>query len=157
MGTMPHMQESGSPGGQRAAQADEEASRMEIKKVEVWKDSQLVCDCDLGVKRTELQLEGLPKLTLFSLPKTQLHRRFIFEHLHGRPLSEVFNGAGLRVITDEGVGEIEPLLFVHGRSESIRGNTTVNAVVLAYPHDEYDLKVFVSKVPEIYKRFTLLI
>jgi hypothetical protein len=74
--------------------------------------------------------------------------------LAGKPLGSFFNAAGVEV--DDGL-RVEPVYYVHGRSEAIRGRTTVNAVVLAHPLGEIDPRAFMLQTPQIYKCFSYLI
>lgn len=105
-------------------------------------------------QRVELELEGLPRMTLYGLSRVRLERRFLFEHLQGAPLMRWFNGAGLSLMTLESEPDlIEPVWYVHGRSETMRGNTMVSAVVLAQLHGECKPRSLAVRLPEIYKKF----
>jgi hypothetical protein len=101
----------------------------------------------------EMDFEDLPHLQLFHMPIVKLDRICLFEHMAGKPLSSFLNASGVEV---DGV-RMEPAYYVHGRSEAIRGRTTVSAVVLAHSESPIDPLVFMAKSPEIYKRFSLLI
>jgi hypothetical protein len=125
---------------------------MEFGSAVVYKDGEEVARCARG-KIVEMDFEGLPHLELFHIPILKLNRIFLFEHMAGKPLGSFFNYSGVDV---EG-RRVEPVFYVHGRSEAIRGKTTVSAVVLAYPHGEIDPRDFLLKTPQIYKQFTTLI
>lgn len=118
----------------------------------VFKDGEQVAECG-QVKIVEMDFEGLPHLELFHMPVVKLHRLVLVEHMTGKPLSSFFNNSGLEIEERK----LEPIYFVHGRSEAIRGRTTVSAMVLAYPHGPIDRPAFMLKTPQIYKRFTTLV
>lgn len=118
----------------------------------IYKDGEEVATC-AGGKIVEMDFEGLPHLQLFHMPVVKLARMGLFEHMAGKPLGSFFNGSGIEV--DE--VRIEPVYYVHGRSEAIRGRTTVSAVVLAHPMGEVDPRAFLLQTPQIYKRFSGLI
>jgi hypothetical protein len=117
-----------------------------------YKDGELVGRSEVH-KIIEMDVEGLPHLELFHMPLVKLERLCLFEHMAGKPLSSFFNNGGLEIEERK----LEPVYFVHGRSEAIRGRTTVSAVVLAYPHGTIDRAAFMLKTPEIYKRFATLL
>lgn len=140
---------------------------MEITKVEIYKGGELVATCRDLVRAVNVTIEGFPPIEAFSLPLVELERRKVFEHLNGRPLSSFFNEAGLK-IDEVDVGdkeraatdtnwsrEIEPVFYVHGRSETMRGETTVSAVVLirfeCKPESVPKARDVAAQLPKIYK------
>lgn len=131
---------------------------MEITRVEIYKGGQQVASCEENIRDVEVEVEGLPPLTAFSLPVVELERTKVFEHLNGRPLSAFFNEAGLRVFVGEESDELEPVFYIHGRSETMRGNTTVSAVILARfncPEEELPTTREVApQLPRIYKEIS---
>jgi hypothetical protein len=140
---------------------------MEITKVEVFKSGELIATCDENIRSVEVSMADLPPMTVFSLPLVELERIKIFEHLNGRPLSSFFNKAGIRVHeVDVGDDEraatdtnwsrdVEPVFYIHGRSETMRGKTTVSAVILAQfrcPEEDLpSIKDLLPQLPAIYK------
>lgn len=131
---------------------------MEITKVEVYKNGSAVACCKENIRYVDVQVEGLPPLTAFSLPVVELERTKIFEHLNGRPLSSFFNGAGLRVFFDDETDLIDPVFYIHGRSETMRGDTVVSAVILARFNCSGEelpkTRELVPQLPKIYKEIS---
>ena len=105
---------------------------MAITKIEIFKDGERVAICDANIREVDLTVGGFPPMTAFSLPQVELERIKIFEHLNGRPLSAFFNEAGIHISYVGTDAQIEPIFYVHGRSETMRGNTTISAVVLIH-------------------------
>lgn len=91
-------------------------------------------------------------VTAYNLPLMRLGRTVLFEHMQGRPLSGLLNGCCVKVLgDDEHRFSSPPLLYVHGRSEALRGNVTVSAVVLADFPDNLSYRELMPQLPEIYK------
>ena len=100
--------------------------------------------------------EALPQpvvFTCYHLPRVKLERMVIFRVLNGQPLSTIFNDSGIDIDGEQ----IEPLYYVHGLVETIRGNPNVTAVVLTKPSLAIDKRDFAKLLPELYKRFTVLL
>lgn len=100
--------------------------------------------------------EALPDpvvFTCYHLPQVKLERMVIFRVLNGQPLSTIFNDSGIEIDGEQ----VEPLYYVHGLVETIRGNPNVTAVVLAKPNLPVDKQEFVKRLPELYKRFSALL
>jgi hypothetical protein len=136
---------------------------MEITQVEVFKDGELVAVCKESIRSVDVKIDGLPPLTAYSLPRVELERIRVFEHLNGRPLSAFFNEAGARITSSgpnvEDKSEVEPVFYIHGRSETMRGKTTVSAVILVHFRCEaVDLpssRELLPQLPAIYKEISL--
>jgi hypothetical protein len=137
-------------------------------EVEVFKNERLVATARSNVRIVEPVLQGLPRTTAFNIPLLDLERMVVFDHLAGAPLSRFLDRAGLRVHhlhpeTDEELDSdmIEPVFYVHGRSETARGSMTVSAVCLIWfdcpidglPRDR-DL---LPQLPYIYKEVTKIL
>ena len=134
---------------------------MEIAKVEVFKDGERVAWCDKHVKQVEVVIEGLPPMRAFSLPLVNLDRKKIFEHLNGKPLTSILGNSGIRVTHGEEAESLEPAFYIHGRSETMRGNTTVSSVVLAKfdcADDQLpEHRELIPRLPKIYRKVSALI
>lgn len=127
---------------------------MEIQHVEIFKNGERVAEADPPVKYFPLDFLDFPRLQILSLPRVTLDRIIIFKHLQGAPLSDFFNGCGVRLIhPGNHFSAREPFFYVHGRSETIRGTTRVTAVVLATFEDGSlpDVRKFAGKLPELYR------
>jgi len=131
-------------------------------KIEVWKDGKLAATADNNVKAVDIHHSGFPPGIAFWIPILDLERITVFEHLAGSPLSAFLDNAGVRIHylnpeNDEELDEdqLEPVFYVHGRSETARGNTTVSSVVLLWldaPSEQLPPKrVLLSELPAIYK------
>jgi len=128
------------------------------KEVTIYKDGESVAHYHGAPRIVEMQLDDLPKLTCFGFPTIALDRRIIFQLLNRRPLMDVFNGVGIEVKEEKqdetNIERTEPVYLVHGRQETYRGETTINAVVLAYVHGKIKPRELATKLPEIYRRFS---
>jgi hypothetical protein len=141
---------------------------MEISKVEIFKDGELVATCSRNVKIIPfIVIPGFhlfPKISAFSLPEVELNRRKIFEVLNGKPLGALFNESGIRMFFADAEPEprdIEPVFFVHGRCETMRGNTTISAVILLQFHCEREKLPTKSDIllhtPKLYQEISKLL
>lgn len=137
-------------------------------EVEIFNGGQLVATAKNSIRMVEPALPGLSRAKAFSIPRLNLERMIVFDHLAGAPLSQFLNNAGLRIrhlhpetSKELDVDLLEPVFYVHGRSETARGDTTVSAVVLIWfdcapdslPRDR-DL---LPQLPYIYKEVTNLL
>jgi len=130
---------------------------MEIKRVEIYKSGRMVAFAEQGIKTVSIGMAGIPPMEAFSLPIVELDRRVVFEHMQGRPLSDFFDFSGARVEYAEAEeAELQPMFYVHGRSEALRGNMTVTAVVLIRfdcPPDQVpSVREIRLNTPEIYRK-----
>lgn len=91
--------------------------------------------------------------TCFHMPRVNLERLYVFQILNRQPLSEIFNGGGVDIDGEM----IEPIYYIHGLVETFRGNPSITAVALGKPDRPVDIKVFANRLPELYKRFSVLI
>lgn len=137
---------------------------MEISKIEIFKDGDLVATCFKGIKLLFFESEELPPATVYNLPVIELDRKKVFEHLNGRPLSSFLNRSGIRIHhskDDTQIQEIEPIFYIHGRSETVRGTTKVTAVILMLFHcSEEQLprqRDLISMTPRLYREISKLI
>jgi hypothetical protein len=133
--------------------------RQEYERVEIWKGGEFVGRSLNPVRTVDVKVEDLPNLTCYDFVELELERHIVFKVLHQEPLTSIINGAGLRLFQEEEepVDQVEPVFVAHGRNETIRGVPTFTAIVLVHPRSEFDKALFVKKLPEIYKRFTLTI
>lgn len=100
--------------------------------------------------------DALPDPIVFScyhLPQIKLERLVIFRVLNKQPLSSIFNDSGIEIDGEQ----VEPLYYVNGLVETIRGNPTISNVVLAKPNLPVDKREFAKRLPELYKRFSALL
>ena len=128
----------------------------EIVEVQLFKAGRLIATAREGVKTTYVSVDDLPNMNAISMPRVELDRSVLFEHMNGRPLSAFFNGCGAsisRSCDEEGPEQVEPLFYVHGRSEALKGQVTVTAVVLVkfVVGEEPDPRELLPKLPEIYE------
>jgi len=84
----------------------------------------------------------------------------VFEHLAGDSLSKWLNDCQIVGVPLGGPlrSEAETLKYVHGRSEVMRGKTTIASVLLADLHftkhmEPYQWSIY---LPEIYRKFLAL-
>lgn len=129
-----------------------------ITEALIYKNDRFVALSTSGVKVDGLKMEDFPTFTAYSLPRIDLDRVVLFEHMQGRPLSAFLDlcGGKFRIHVDqerERKEEIEPLFYVHGRSEAMRGNMTVSAVILAHFSSivDFDTRRITGELPKIYK------
>lgn len=103
----------------------------------------------------EAAFPGVKRFRLFYFNKVSLLPIFVFQHMGGTGLIRWFEGSTLRM---EDGSEVDGLHYVHGRSEVLKGTPNITAVLLAkaeYTHDvPYDR--FITYLPEIYRRFSLM-
>jgi hypothetical protein len=151
----------------RSPQAEERAEGMEnnSQEVRIYKNGDLVATSRYGqvvkvpmpLKEThkdhELATEELTVWTCFHMPKIKVERMFLFRILNGMPLSQIFNGSGI----EAGEHRLEPLYYIHGRVEVLRGNTEINSVLLGHCDREINIKEFVPKLPALYRRVAALL
>ena len=128
----------------------------EIVSIEVFKEGRLVATAQEGIKTAAVSSTGFPDMDAFIMPRVELDRTVLFEHMNGRPLSAFFNVCGIVIQRGEDETDrqqLEPLFYVHGRSEALRGNVTVTAVVLVkFPAGQEPNPVdLVPKLPAMYK------
>jgi hypothetical protein len=136
------------------------------KEVKIFKDGNLVATAT-HVRQVEVPLpwkpihgEDNPLATdeptvwsCFHMPEIKLERMFIFRVLNRQPMSEIFNGAGV----DVGGELVEPVYYIHGLVETFRGDPNVTAVVLGKPNQPIDIKQFAFRLPDLYRRFSVLL
>ncbi|MHC4507738.1 MAG: hypothetical protein ACYTAO_02105 [Planctomycetota bacterium] len=136
------------------------------KEVKIFKDGELVATAS-HVRQVNVPMpwkpvhgEDNPLATdeptvwqCFHLPSIKLERMFIFRILNKQPLSEIFNDAGVELDGER----IEPVYYIHGMVETFRGNPNITAVALGKPNHPVDIKQFVSRLPELYRRFSALL
>ena len=99
-------------------------------------------------------IKGLPEVVLFLyyFSSIKLAPKIVFKHLAGIPLKSWLDEANLVVSgTTEFVG---PLRYIHGRSEAIKGRTSVSAVLLARLDRPIPEAAWMAAIPGIYGRFT---
>jgi len=160
VGQMSYLQEGRLACDYRKNPAEERADRMEqdSKEVKVFKDGELIATANhvrkvaVPVPRDKQDEESIV-WTCFHMPQITLERMNIFRILNGQPLSSLFNDSGVQF----GEELIEPVYYIHGLVETFRGNPSITAVVLGKPSQPINIREFVPKLPDIYKRFSALI
>ena len=114
-----------------------------------------IAESERGVRVSGIDVPSLEGgLTAYSFPQVTLDRTVLFEHMQGRSLQAFFNGCVVDFTTDggtEGTSSPLPVTYVHGRSEALRGNVTVSAVVLAEFPAPISYREIAAQLPEIYK------
>lgn len=96
---------------------------------------------------------GMKILSLFYFRRLPLEPPVLFEHLSGTGLSAFLDHCDFKVIGDGRTTLHEDLRYIHGRSEAMRGNHEVSAVVLAKitPDDSFNELRFRTQIPDIYR------
>jgi len=96
--------------------------------------------------------DGLDAIKCFFFNRVHLSPPILFEHLAGTGLSKFFNNT--EVLLD-GESLSKGLRYVHGRSEVMRGSTSINSVLLACPEpiDGMSDVDWLYSLPKIYSRF----
>lgn len=124
-----------------------------MSKHTIWKGGKVVATATSLRKATLSQLVA-DELRLFFFSSIQLTPPVLFEHLAGKALSAFLEGCGLE--TDD--EHVEPLRYVHGRTETMRGASRVSSVLLAeIRHPEpVDEALWLSNLPTIYTKFLAL-
>lgn len=127
------------------------------KVVTVWKDGNLVGSAD-GV-RTAI-MSGVhdivvKKLKLYFFPTLALSPNILFEHLAGKSLGAFLDKSGVEMVVDDCLEREEPLRYVHGRSESMKGKQLISSVLLAAILSSEDCQdiTWLANLPTIYSRF----
>jgi hypothetical protein len=135
------------------------------KEVKIYKKGELVATAthvrQVGVPLPWKTVHGDSELatdkptvwTCFHLPRVELQRMVIFQILNRKPLSEIFNDSGIEIDGER----TEPVYYIHGLVETFRGKTDITAVVLGQPNQPVNIREFVPKLPELYRRFSALI
>jgi hypothetical protein len=92
---------------------------------------------------------------LYYFPKVTMSPPLVFEHMSGRGLMSFFDLSSLTLAGKDGSRELcTRLRYVHGRSEVMKGNPSITAVLLARPLDsEVDQLTWLTFLPQIYKNF----
>lgn len=121
---------------------------------QIRKQGRLIATSSSG-RSTRVNVEGLPELICYSLPMVKIERAFVFEHLQGRPLTSIFDKAGLLISNGSGEPDVmEPVVLIHARSNALRGKVTISAVALIYATSQVDSREIATKAPEIYKKMS---
>ena len=102
------------------------------------------------------QFPGVSSITLYYFKRLNLLPATVFRHIGGTGLNLWLEGCAVRW-TGTPVG-VEDLRYVHGRSEAMKGTPVISAVLLAKPTftEEIPMAVWMTYLPEIYRRFSLL-
>jgi hypothetical protein len=128
-----------------------------ITGVEIHKDGVLVA---LALPPTKVNIppffDGVDSIILYYFKRISLVPTVTFEHLAGGSLSKWLNDCQI-VKTSLGP-EAETLKYVHGRSEVMRGKTTISSVLLANMHFTKPMErcEWSAYLPEIYRMFMAL-
>ena len=122
-------------------------------KFTLWKGGRTVATA-YRMREAVLRDVVVEVMNLFFFPAIELPPPVLFEHLAGKALAAFLNGCGL-----EANGETyEPLRYVHGRTETMRGTNKISSVLLAKlpPLEQVDEALWLSNLPTIYTRFLAL-
>jgi hypothetical protein len=133
-------------------------------EVKIYKDGELIATASHVRKvnvpwpwsEVHTSPDALPDpvvFTCYHLPQIKLERMIIFRVLNRQPLSSIFNDSGIEI----GEERVEPLYYINGLVETIRGNPTISNVVLTKPNLPVDKREFAKRLPELYKRFSALL
>lgn len=122
-------------------------------KVSIWKDGRVVATA-LSMRRATLPDSPVGSLQLFFFPTITLAPPVVFEHLAGRALSWFLDRCGLEV--EVGDELYEPLRYVHGRTETMKGRHKVSSVLLAKVDGQVDEVKWLATLPSIYSKFLAL-
>lgn len=122
-------------------------------KLTLWKGGRVVATATSMRKATLSEIVS-DELRLFFFPTIELTPPVLFEHLAGKALAAFLEKCGLE--TDE--EHVEPLRYIHGRTETMRGKNRISSVLLAeVRHPEpVDEALWLSNLPTIYKKFLAL-
>lgn len=116
-------------------------------KISIWKDGRAVATAHtLRMKEMD---SPVGHLHLFFFPTITLTPPVVFEHLAGRALGWFLDKCGLEF--DDEVHE--PLRYVHGRTETMRGRYKVSSVLLAKGDGVSDDSKWLPALPDIYSKF----
>jgi len=127
----------------------------------LWKDGRAVATAKM-MRTAILSGEASPvgdSLNLFFFPTIDLSPPVVFEHLAGKALSGFLEMCGLEVkVRGEPAERHEPLRYVHGRTETMKGRHRVSSVLLAkvMSPDPVDMGLWVTSLPDIYTKFLAL-
>jgi hypothetical protein len=125
-------------------------------KVQIWRDGvQVTPACTLTKEVTLPGFEDVGNIQLYYFAKIQLLPPLVFQHMCGKGLATWLEESDLKKEDDS---EIKGLRYVHGRSEVMRGSTSISAILLA-KFESTDPKVlskWITYLPEIYRRFSLM-
>ena len=103
--------------------------------------------------------EGIEKIGLWYFGEVAMSPPVLFEHLAGTALVRFFDRAEMTI--DDQPMVIDDLRYVHGRSEVMKGQARVSAVLLARPtfqapQGPIPEPQWLSYLPQIYKQFLAL-
>ena len=132
-----------------------------VTGVEIYKNGVLVA---LALPPTKAEIppffDGVDSIKLHYFKKISLVPTVTFEHLAGDSLSKWLNNCQIVEVPLRGpLGpEAETLKYVHGRSEVMRGRTTISSVLLADMHFTKSMErcEWQCYLPEIYRMFMAL-
>jgi hypothetical protein len=124
-----------------------------MTKYTIWKGGKVVATAT-SMRRATLTELVADELRLFFFPSIQLTPPVLFEHLAGKALGAFLEGSGLETDSEH----VEPLRYVHGRTETMRGTNKISSVLLAeIRHPEpVDEALWLSNLPTIYTKFLAL-
>lgn len=96
---------------------------------------------------------GMKTISLFHFKRLTLEPPVLFEHLSGVGLMAFLDYCDFKVIADGRTTIHEDLRYIHGRSEAMKGNPQVSAVVLAKiePAEDFNEIRFRTQIPDIYR------
>jgi hypothetical protein len=123
--------------------------------ITIEKQGQLVATaktCEYAEISGDDAWEGICLIKCYFFSRVSLSPPVLFEHLAGTGLGKFFNGSS---VFSDGESLAEDLRYVHGRSEVMRGKSTISSVLLARPEPEGGVTdmAWLSYLPEIYRKF----
>ena len=129
-----------------------------VTEVGIYKDGALVAQArPPSVSEIAPFFVGVDSIKLYYFKRISLVPIVTFEHLAGTSLSKWLNDCQILVVPPgRSIGpDTETLKYVHGRSEVMRGRTTISSVLLADIHVTKPLEAsqWFSHLPEIYRKF----
>ena len=100
-----------------------------------------------------LPLDNQVVQTLYFFPRISLSPPVIFVHMSGTGLMAFLDHCRLIFGEEPDKKKVEDLRYVHGRSETLKGETEVTSVLLAKLSQPISEPTWLEQVPEIYAKF----
>ena len=108
------------------------------------------------VLRKDPELLEIQRLDLWFFSSVVMSPPMMFEHLAGTGLSKFFDLCSLETVesNDKTPLVIGPLRYIHGRSEVMRGSSSITSVLLCRPvfDNEISDSVWFTYLPTIWKK-----
>jgi hypothetical protein len=122
-----------------------------MAEISILKNGDEVATADrvAGVAFSKPIWEGIKTLSCFYFNRLSLSPPVTFRHLAGEALIKFLDNTTL--VIDDAIHE--PMRYVHGRSEVMKGKHEVTAVLLAKMEGFVEPLQWMSYLPDIYQRF----